>query len=108
MGAMAEFLDRLESPEILAVYRDLDNVWSARAAALNQRLDKLAHRLEAHAPPARQRRQGVRLVRAPGVLALVVLDGVGLPALEQLVESEGLSADPPTSHPPTCRSPPTT
>jgi glutamate-1-semialdehyde 2,1-aminomutase len=38
MGAMAEFLDRLESPEIMALYRDLDNVWDGRAALLNERL----------------------------------------------------------------------
>jgi glutamate-1-semialdehyde 2,1-aminomutase len=35
---MAEFLDRLDSPEILACYRDLDEVWNSRAAQLNQRL----------------------------------------------------------------------
>ncbi|MGC2400823.1 MAG: aminotransferase class III-fold pyridoxal phosphate-dependent enzyme [Acidobacteriaceae bacterium] len=38
MGAMAEFLDRLESPGILALYRDLDNVWDRRTALLNERL----------------------------------------------------------------------
>ena len=38
MGAMAEFLDRLESPAILACYRDLDAVWNRRAAQLNERL----------------------------------------------------------------------
>ncbi len=38
MGAMAEFLERLETPEILALYRELDAVWDARAARLNERL----------------------------------------------------------------------
>ena len=38
MGAMAEFLERLDAPEIEACYRDLDQVWNGRAAALNQRL----------------------------------------------------------------------
>ncbi len=40
MGAMAEFLDRLDSPEIQACYRDLDAVWDSRAALLNQRLEE--------------------------------------------------------------------
>lgn len=35
MGAMAEFLDRLESPEIRALYDGLDKRWNARAARLN-------------------------------------------------------------------------
>ena len=38
MGAMAEFLDRLEGEAIRAVYRDLDAVWDARAQLLNGRL----------------------------------------------------------------------
>jgi glutamate-1-semialdehyde 2,1-aminomutase len=38
MGAMAEFLERLDSPGIQACYRDLDEVWNGRAAALNERL----------------------------------------------------------------------
>ena len=38
MGAMAEFLDRLDTPEIEACYRDLDAVWTGRAALLNERL----------------------------------------------------------------------
>jgi glutamate-1-semialdehyde 2,1-aminomutase len=38
MGAMHEFLKSLESEPIRAVYRDLDAVWDARAAALNERL----------------------------------------------------------------------
>ncbi len=40
MGAMAEFLDRLDTPEIEACYRDLDTVWNSRAALLNQRLEE--------------------------------------------------------------------
>ncbi len=38
MGAMAEFLERLETPEIRACYRELDTVWNRRAALLNARL----------------------------------------------------------------------
>ncbi|SRR6266540_2922979 len=38
MAAMGEFLDRIRSPEIQALYRDLDKVWDGRAAALNRRL----------------------------------------------------------------------
>ncbi|PPQ29657.1 aminotransferase class III-fold pyridoxal phosphate-dependent enzyme [Rhodopila globiformis] len=38
MGAMAEFLQRLESPEIAALYRNLDQTWNDRARQLNQRL----------------------------------------------------------------------
>ncbi len=40
MGAMAEFLDRLDTPEIQACYRNLDAVWNGRAALLNQRLQE--------------------------------------------------------------------
>jgi glutamate-1-semialdehyde 2,1-aminomutase len=42
MGAMAEFLERLVSPEIQACYRDLDTVWNGRAAQLNERLKEAA------------------------------------------------------------------
>lgn len=35
MGAMAAFLDRLETPEIQATYADLDARWDARAARMN-------------------------------------------------------------------------
>ena len=35
MAAMNEFLHALEAPQIDALYRDLDNVWNARADALN-------------------------------------------------------------------------
>ncbi len=38
MGAMSEFLERLDTPEILACYRELDAVWDGRAARLNERL----------------------------------------------------------------------
>jgi glutamate-1-semialdehyde 2,1-aminomutase len=38
MGAMHEFLTRLESEPIRALYRDLDAVWERRAAQLNARL----------------------------------------------------------------------
>ena len=38
MAAMNEFLRRLEEPEICALYRDLDQTWDRRAAALNRRL----------------------------------------------------------------------
>ena len=38
MGAMDEFLTRLESAPIRALYRDLDAVWERRAAELNARL----------------------------------------------------------------------
>jgi glutamate-1-semialdehyde 2,1-aminomutase len=40
MGAMAEFLERLDTPEILNCYRDLDEVWNRRAAQLNERLQE--------------------------------------------------------------------
>jgi glutamate-1-semialdehyde 2,1-aminomutase len=38
MAAMNEFLRRLEEPAISALYRDLDEIWDRRAAALNRRL----------------------------------------------------------------------
>jgi glutamate-1-semialdehyde 2,1-aminomutase len=38
MAAMHEFLTRLESPEVRALYRDLDRVWNDRARRLNERL----------------------------------------------------------------------
>ena len=38
MGAMHEFLTRLESEELRARYRGLDELWDRRAAQLNQRL----------------------------------------------------------------------
>ena len=39
MGAMCEFLERFKTPEIRALYRDLDAVWNHRAARLNRRLE---------------------------------------------------------------------
>src|SRR5581483_6356049 len=38
MGAMAEFLERLESEEVRALYRDNDELWNRRARQLNERL----------------------------------------------------------------------
>src|SRR6185436_12950145 len=38
MAAMYEFLTRLDTPEIRALYADLDATWNARTARLNQRL----------------------------------------------------------------------
>ena len=38
MGAMAEFLERIEAPEVRRLYDNLDAVWSARAERLNRRL----------------------------------------------------------------------
>lgn len=38
MGAMAEFLERLETPAVQAMYEGLDDIWNARAARLNARL----------------------------------------------------------------------
>ncbi|WP_083671822.1 aminotransferase class III-fold pyridoxal phosphate-dependent enzyme [Sphingomonas montana] len=38
MGAMAAFLDRIETPAVQALYDDIDARWDARAANLNARL----------------------------------------------------------------------
>ena len=38
MGAMYEFLQRLDGPDILSYYRNLDELWNARAERLNERL----------------------------------------------------------------------
>jgi glutamate-1-semialdehyde 2,1-aminomutase len=38
MGAMHEFLHRVEDPDIRALYRGLDERWDARARRLNERL----------------------------------------------------------------------
>jgi glutamate-1-semialdehyde 2,1-aminomutase len=38
MGAMQVFLERLQSPEVLAMYAGQDERWNARAERLNQRL----------------------------------------------------------------------
>jgi glutamate-1-semialdehyde 2,1-aminomutase len=40
MAAMNEFLHHLQSPEVRAVYRDLDCHWNDRARALNERLQR--------------------------------------------------------------------
>ncbi len=39
MGAMAEFLERLETPAIRALYEGLDDTWNARARELNGRFE---------------------------------------------------------------------
>ena len=38
MGAMREFLERLDTEPLRALYRELDEVWNARARGLNERL----------------------------------------------------------------------
>ncbi|MDR3537561.1 MAG: aminotransferase class III-fold pyridoxal phosphate-dependent enzyme [Acetobacteraceae bacterium] len=38
MGAMTEFLHRLDSPDIRALYQDLDRIWNDRTESLNRRL----------------------------------------------------------------------
>ena len=38
MAAMNEFLQRLETPQVQALYRDLDALWDGRAARLNKHL----------------------------------------------------------------------
>jgi glutamate-1-semialdehyde 2,1-aminomutase len=38
MGAMCEFLERIETPAIGALYQNLDQLWNDRAERLNQRL----------------------------------------------------------------------
>ena len=38
MGAMREFLRRLETEPVRAIYRDLDELWNRRARELNERL----------------------------------------------------------------------
>ncbi len=40
MGAMAEFLDHIDRPEIRALYETLDQVWDGRAERLNRQLDE--------------------------------------------------------------------
>jgi len=39
MGAMCEFLHRLEEPDVQALYQDLDALWERRAADFNAQLD---------------------------------------------------------------------
>ena len=41
LGAMLEFLERLETPAVCNLYRVLDETWDARAADLNGRLEAL-------------------------------------------------------------------
>jgi glutamate-1-semialdehyde 2,1-aminomutase len=38
MGAMAEFLERIEAPDVREIYANLDAVWNERAERLNRRL----------------------------------------------------------------------
>ena len=40
MGAMKAFLDRLETPEIRAVYAGLDDCWNSRAARFNDQMQQ--------------------------------------------------------------------
>ncbi len=42
MGAMYEFLQRMETPEVRALYQDLDATWDRRAQELNRRLQRSA------------------------------------------------------------------
>ncbi len=42
MGAMHEFLDRLDSDPVRSLYVDLDEIWNRRARTLNERLDAAA------------------------------------------------------------------
>jgi len=42
MGAMYEFLQRLDGQPLRSLYRDLDATWNTRAAALNERLKSAA------------------------------------------------------------------
>ncbi|HEU0060895.1 MAG TPA: aminotransferase class III-fold pyridoxal phosphate-dependent enzyme [Hyphomicrobiaceae bacterium] len=38
MGAMCEFLEQLDTPQVKALYADLEPTWNGRAGALNRRL----------------------------------------------------------------------
>jgi glutamate-1-semialdehyde 2,1-aminomutase len=40
MGAMKAFLDRLERPDVKALYADLDARWNARADRFNQQMSE--------------------------------------------------------------------
>jgi glutamate-1-semialdehyde 2,1-aminomutase len=40
MAAMYEFLERLQTPQVRALYSDLDGTWNRRAAQLNARLEE--------------------------------------------------------------------
>jgi len=39
-GAMLSFLERLETPQVQAIYTDLDNTWNDRADLMNKRLQQ--------------------------------------------------------------------
>ena len=41
MGAMQVFLEKIQAPEVQAIYADLDGTWNRRAARMNQRLSEL-------------------------------------------------------------------
>ena len=41
MGAMQVFLERIQTPEVQAVYANLEATWNRRAARMNQRLSEL-------------------------------------------------------------------
>ncbi|MBX9793126.1 MAG: aminotransferase class III-fold pyridoxal phosphate-dependent enzyme, partial [Burkholderiaceae bacterium] len=41
MGAMQVFLEKIQAPEVQAIYVDLDATWNRRAARMNQRLIEL-------------------------------------------------------------------
>jgi len=41
MGAMQVFLERIQAPEVQAIYADLDATWNRRATRMNQRLAEL-------------------------------------------------------------------
>jgi hypothetical protein len=76
---------------------------------VDERAEEVLHRRRP-AGPARAARpleladeigdQGRDLVRAPGVLPLVVLDRIGHTAVEQSLEGESLASDPAARHPP--------
>src|SRR5262245_33761428 len=38
LGAMCEFLEQLETPQVKALYANLEQIWNGRASALNRRL----------------------------------------------------------------------
>jgi len=40
MGAMNEFLNRIEEPDIQQLYHEADNLWNNRVARLNQRMEQ--------------------------------------------------------------------
>ncbi len=41
MGAMQVFLEKIQTPQVQAIYTDLDATWNRRAARMNQRLTEL-------------------------------------------------------------------